>query len=107
MSSHIYIYIYIYIEYIHDICLFLISLYFFPFFQMYTPLHVASVSGQISVVNFLLPNNVEVDSVNSFRNTSLHLACLNGQDMVVNVLISHGAVLNALNNKGQVGLTLI
>ena len=73
---------------------------------MYTPLHVASVSGQISVVKLLLEYKVEVDSVNVFRNTSLHIACLNGQDVVVKELIQNGAVLNALNIRGQVCLFL-
>ena len=70
--------------------------------QMYTPLHAASASGQISVVKLLLELGVEVDAVNAYGNTSLHVACLNGQDVVVNELVSYGASLNALNRKGQV-----
>ncbi len=69
---------------------------------MYTPLHAASASGQISVVNLLLELGVEVDAVNSVGNTSLHVACLNGQDIVVNKLLDYGASINAVNNKGMV-----
>ena len=74
----------------------------FLLFQMYTPLHAASASGQISVVNLLLELGVEVDAVNSVGNTSLHVACLNGQDIVVNKLLDNGASINAVNNKGMV-----
>ena len=70
---------------------------------MYTPLHAAAASGQISVVKLLLELGVEMDAVNAYGNTSLHVACLNGQDIVVSELISFGASLNALNHKGQVG----
>ena len=72
--------------------------------QMYTPLHVSSASGQISVVKLLLEMGVEVDAVNSYGNASLHIACLNGQDVVVSELIAYGAGLNTANCKGQVGL---
>ena len=70
--------------------------------QMYTPLHAASASGQISVVKLLLELGVEVDAVNAHGNTPLHIACLNGQDVVVGELIGTGAVLDALNHQGQV-----
>ena len=72
---------------------------------MYTPLHAASASGQISVVKLLLELGVEVDAVNAHGNTPLHIACLNGQDVVVGELISAGAVLDALNHQGQVKIT--
>jgi len=74
---------------------------------MYTPLHAACASGQISVVRLLLDYNVEVDAVSCHGNTSLHIACLNGQDMVASELIAHGASVNAANNKGQVGTELV
>ncbi len=73
---------------------------------MYTPLHAASASGQISVVKLLLELGVEVDAVNVYGNTSLHIACLNGQDIVVSELISFGASLNSLNHKRQVRVVL-
>ena len=69
---------------------------------MYTPLHVASAGGQISVVKLLLDLGVEVDAVNAHGNTSLHIACLNGQDVVVRELVSYDAVMDAVNHKGQV-----
>ena len=69
---------------------------------MYTPLHAACSSGQLSVVRLLLDYSVEVDAVSAQGNTSLHIACLNGQDMVASELISHGASINARNHKGQV-----
>ena len=71
-------------------------------FQMFTPLHAAAASGQISVVRLLLELGAEVDGLNVHDNTSLHVACLNGQDIVASELISYKSSLNALNRKGQV-----
>ena len=71
-------------------------------FQMYTPLHAAAASGQISVVKLLLELGVEVDAVNTFGNTALHVACLNGQDIVVSKLLEFHAAVNAVNHKGMV-----
>ena len=69
---------------------------------MYTPLHAACASGQISVVKLLLDMDVEVDAVNAYGNTSLHIACLNGQDVVVSELLAYNASLNMVNHAGQV-----
>jgi len=69
---------------------------------MYTPLHAASASGQVSVVKLLLELGVEYDAVNIHGNTSLHIACLNGQDVVVSELLSYGASINACNHRGLV-----
>ena len=71
---------------------------------MFTPLHAAAASGQISVVRLLLELGAEVDGLNVHDNTSLHVACLNGQDIVASELISYKSSLNALNRKGQVKL---
>ena len=70
--------------------------------QMYTPLHAAAASGQISVVKLLLELGVEVDAVNIYGNTALHVACLNGQDIVVSKLLEFHAAVNAVNHKGMV-----
>ena len=69
---------------------------------MYTPLHAASASGQVSVVKLLLELGVEFDAVNIHGNTALHIACLNGQDVVVTELLSYGASINACNHRGLV-----
>lgn len=69
---------------------------------MYTPLHAAAASGQISVVRLLLEYGVEVDAVNIHGNTPLHIACLNGQDVVVSKLLEYSASPNSVNNKGMV-----
>ena len=70
--------------------------------QMYTPLHAAASSGQVSVVKLLLEMGAEVDAVNCFGNTALHVACHNGQDVVVTELLGYGAAINAVNNMGLV-----
>ena len=69
---------------------------------MYTPLHAAAASGQISVVKLLLELGVEVDAVNIYGNTALHVACLNGQDIVVSKLLEFHAAVSAINHKGMV-----
>lgn len=71
---------------------------------MYTPLHAASSSGQVSVVKLLLELGVDVDAVNIHGNTALHIACLNGQDVVVSELLSYGAGINSINNRGMVSI---
>lgn len=89
------------------VCLFVISVCVhpgtaLPSVQMYTPLHAAAASGQISVVKLLLELGVEVDAVNIYGNTALHVACLNGQDIVVSKLLEFHAAVNAVNHKGMV-----
>lgn len=74
---------------------------------MYTPLHAAASSGQMTVVKFLLELGVEVDAVNVHGNTALHIACLNGQDPVVSELLQFGASINAVNHRGMVSLCII
>ena len=70
--------------------------------QMFSPLHTAAASGQISVVRLLLELGVEVDAVNVHGNSALHIACLNGQDVVVSKLLEYEATVNSINNKGMV-----
>ena len=74
---------------------------------MYTPLHAAASSGQVSVVKLLLEMGAEVDAVNCFGNTALHVACHNGQDVVVTELLGYGAAIDAVNNMGLVNITLL
>ena len=69
---------------------------------MFTPLHTAAASGQISVVRLLLELGVEVDAVNANGNSPLHIACLNGQDVVVSKLLEYQASVNSVNHKGMV-----
>ena len=77
------------------------------FLQMYTPLHAAASSGQVSVVKLLLEMGAEVDAVNCFGNTALHVSCHNGQDVVVTELLGYGAAINAVNNMGLVSFIFI
>ena len=74
---------------------------------MYTPLHAAASSGQVSVVKLLLEMGAEVDAVNCFGNTALHVSCHNGQDVVVTELLGYGAAINAVNNMGLVSFIFI
>ena len=73
-------------------------------FQMYTPLHAAASSGQVSVVKLLLELNADVDAINCYGNTPLHVACHNGQDVVVSELLGYGACIDSVNNMGLVSV---
>ena len=63
---------------------------------MYTPLHAATASDQMSVVKLLL--NLNVDAVNVHGNTALHIACLNGQDMVLSELLSYTSRMRSMHS---------
>ena len=74
---------------------------------MYTPLHAATASDQMSVVKLLLDLGADVDAVKVHYNTALHIACLNGQDMVLSELLSYTSQINALNCKGLVMIIIV
>ena len=74
---------------------------------MYTPLHAATASDQMSVVKLLLDLGADVDAVKVHGNTALHIACLNGQDMVLSELLSYTSQINALNCKGLVMIIIV
>lgn len=56
-----------------------------------TPLHVATMTGYVSIVKTLVENSAIVDSRNSNAQTPLHYAALYRKDQVATLLLSHGA----------------
>ena len=73
-----------------------------------TPLHLASLGGQLEVVELLLSldedarayvNAKDVDGL-----TPLHMAAYNGYLQVVELLIRSGAILNSKDNDGNTPL---
>jgi hypothetical protein len=42
----------------------------------YTPLHIASENGNISIINLLFQYGAHVDSTNFLKRTPLHIACI-------------------------------
>lgn len=67
--------------------------------QLNTPLHIASINGQIDTIKLLLnpPYDVQVDPLNNENNTPLHQASKNGHFHVITYLIEKGANVNAVN----------
>lgn len=66
-----------------------------------TPLHHASLSGQIAVVQLLIENGADPNALNSFDETPLHYACRRGVVAVVHYMINHGADPRTIDKKGR------
>ena len=83
---------------------------------MMTPLHAASASGCLSVIQHLLEMGADASAVDMEGNTPVHVACLNGQDVVLAAILSSAAaadatasattatLVNAMNKSGQTPL---
>ncbi len=69
-----------------------------------TLLHVASLRGNIGVVNYLIEKGATVDVKDSFSRTPLHSATEGGCKKVVDFLIEKGADVNAVDTSGQTTL---
>ena len=76
---------------------------------MMTPLHAASASGHLAVIQHLLEVGADASAVDMEGNTPVHVACLNGQDVVLAAIlsaphVSTPALVNAMNKAGQTPL---
>lgn len=60
----------------------------------FSPLHIASEFGHISLVEYLVNQNAEINSKDENNRTPLHLAARNGHLCVVMFLTSHHADIN-------------
>lgn len=65
-----------------------------------TPLHHASMNGEIEIVQFLLGNRAEIDALDEDELTPLHLACLKGRLDIADLLIKNGAKIHASREHG-------
>ena len=77
--------------------------------MMMTPLHAASASGHLAVVQHLLDSGADTSVVDMEGNTPVHVACLNGQDVVLAAILaapnaSPTVLVNAMNKAGQTPL---
>ncbi|CAK9293553.1 unnamed protein product [Gordionus sp. m RMFG-2023] len=68
----------------------------------WTPLLVASESGNIEIVKLLLQNHARVDIFDEQGKAALHLACENGHSDVVDELMANKAYVNI---KSKLGIT--
>ena len=66
-----------------------------------TPLHWASSSGRVNIVQRLLDRHVNINAKNSDGDTPLHVASYNGEIAVVRELVSRGAHISSRNRRGE------
>ena len=71
-----------------------------------TPLHLASSSGHIEVVEFIVEKGCDVNVKNYDGNTPLHLATISQQLEVIKYLVDNGANAALKNNNNQLPLDL-
>ena len=83
-----------------------------------TALHLASITGHLEIVQWLVQHDVALDKTNVKQETPLHWACCVGDRNISQFLIEHGAnmmskdkhgdiPLHAASQKGQPGLVEI
>ncbi len=60
-----------------------------------TPLHMASIMGQVEAVKLLVAKNAQIDARNNDNATPLFLACQEGYPEIVRFLFENGASLEA------------
>ena len=63
-----------------------------------TPLHVACMSGNESMMKLLISKGADLNLGNQYGNTPLHSACLQGGISAVKFLLEHGANINEPNH---------
>lgn len=69
-----------------------------------TPLMLAAVNGNATVVSLLLAHGARVNALDAHRTTALHYACENGNTDVVELLVDHGASLDRRDRFGDTPL---
>lgn len=71
-----------------------------------TALHLATIRGQVKVIEALLDGGAEIDSADNLGNTPLHLAATMGETEVVPLLLNAGANQEAKTTAGCTPLHL-
>lgn len=72
-----------------------------------TVLHLAAMKGNLSIVQFLAEQNIDLNKQDKFGATALHLAAANGCNEVVRFLVGSEVMaidLNIVDNKGRTAL---
>lgn len=65
-----------------------------------TPLHYAVEYNNYKLIQELLINDADINSVDEYDRTALHLAIDNGNDAIIKLLLKRGANANARDEKG-------
>ncbi|CAH2297216.1 ankyrin repeat and death domain-containing 1B isoform X1 [Pelobates cultripes] len=73
----------------------------------YGALHIAAENGCISLVRFLIENNIDMNPKPDDKNPPLHLAILKDHMPIVDVLLESGYNFNAINSRQQTTLHLV
>uniref|UniRef100_A0A8C4THF0 Ankyrin repeat domain 27 n=1 Tax=Erpetoichthys calabaricus TaxID=27687 RepID=A0A8C4THF0_ERPCA len=72
----------------------------------YTPLHIASVYGQSSLVDLLVSKGADINATDYHALTPLHLSCQKGYQSVTLLLLHYNADTNMQDNNGNTPLHL-
>ncbi|XP_025898138.1 ankyrin repeat domain-containing protein 27 isoform X2 [Nothoprocta perdicaria] len=72
----------------------------------YTPLHIAAICGQTSLVDVLVAKGAVVNATDYHGSTPLHLACQKGYQNVTLLLLHYKASTDAQDNNGNTPLHL-
>ena len=72
-----------------------------------TPLHIATISGDAAIVQYLLKNDAPSSVQDSSGATPLHEAVRYGHSEIVSTLIVSGANVNARDNLGKTPILLV
>jgi hypothetical protein len=72
-----------------------------------TPLHFASLTGNVQEVKKLLSGGADVNCFGSKYRTPLHLACLGSYAEVIQLLIQAGAIINIFDDTSCTPLMIV
>lgn len=72
----------------------------------HTPLHVAALCGQASLIDFLVSKGAVVNATDYHGSTPLHLACQKGYQSVTLLLLHYKASADVQDNNGNTALHL-
>ncbi|XP_074149346.1 ankyrin repeat domain-containing protein 27 [Sminthopsis crassicaudata] len=72
----------------------------------YTPLHVAAICGQASLIDLLVSKGAVVNATDYHGSTPLHLACQKGYQSVTLLLLHYKADTDVQDNNGNTALHL-
>lgn len=71
-----------------------------------TPLHVATVWGQVEAISCLLDHGADIDAIGEFGETALHVAVQMGHVEAARILLARGASRGVANELGKTPLDL-